>query len=320
MKTGLSAVIYKKAFHLHYLNATVSDSTRFLFALLALDGVGQVTARRLLRHFSSLEDVRRYPHEQVLTRLKGVPKAANLVANLFDDTVMTPALAEADRTLLELARRRLEVLTSRHEAWPAAFEMLPNSYQPAYLQTYGRLDAFARPRVAFFATPPLQPDHFERSEALQRHLKALRIAPVTAGLSGFDVVVQKIATTGATRVPVMVVLAAGMAHLPPPLRPMASQSVRSGGILISPFALQHGPFDYDDKTRAHVMAALADACVFIEPKPKTPNALAMQWAHEVGRPVFGMPASDAPLPDYVHPIASEIDFEWVARAVLGEDH
>ena len=52
----------------------------FALALLRLDGVGRVTAHRILEHFGSAETLRETPREQVRLRLRGVPRADETVA------------------------------------------------------------------------------------------------------------------------------------------------------------------------------------------------------------------------------------------------
>jgi hypothetical protein len=106
-----------------------------------------------------------------------------------------------------------------------------------------------------------------------------------------------------------------MTRIPPPMRPVISATVKAGGLLLSPFAMDHGPFEHDDKERALVLAALAQTCVFFEPVPDTPEWRAMTWAVEAGRPVFGAAAEGHPLPAPVHPLHSEVDFDWVLAAV-----
>src|SRR5690606_20206812 len=111
--------------------------------------------------------------------------------------------------------------------------------------------------------PPLDEAAYERAQALVRHLLGRGVVPVTGAAHGLDVVVHKLAT-GAGR-PAVLVLACGMTRLHRPLRPVVSAAVRAGGLMLSPFAMDHGPYDHDDRTRALVQAALATACVFLHP-------------------------------------------------------
>ncbi len=295
-----------------------SDSTLFALALREMEGVGRVTAGRLLTHFATYADLLRTPREQVLTRIKGAPNAQALVTRLFDEAAMTEKLATAQAAAAENEKRGVHTLSPPDEAWPAGLEDLPLAQRPFLLYAYGPLEALARPLVALFARPPLSEAAFETAQALVRHLLPHGLVPATGAAHGFDVVVHKLcAGAGA---PGLLVAPAGMARLAPPLRPTVTAAVRAGGLLVSPFPMTHGPFDHDDKERALTLAALARACVFFEPKPDTPEGHALTWALDAGRPVFGIAADDAPLPETVHRLREPVDSDWVvaaAKAVEG---
>lgn len=297
------------------LSDTASDTTLFALALDAMDGVGRVTAGRLLTRFATHGDLLRYPREQVLARLKGAPRSSDLVATLFDQEAMAARLDTAARTLDHLRAVRVVPLALPDPAWPAGLNDLPRGDRPFLLYTYGHLEALRHPCVALFARPPLSPEPFEQAQALVRHLVPHTVVPATGAAHGFDVVVHKLCYGGPTGYPSLLVASAGMAKAPAPLRPAVSAVVKAGGLFLSPFAMEHGPFEHDDKTRALVLASLAQACVFFEPQPKTPEWHAMQWAIEAARPVFGIASAQHPLPDAVHRLQSEVDFDWVLAAV-----
>lgn len=279
-----------------------------------MEGVGRVTAGRLAAHFSSYPDLQRYPREQILARLKGAPRAADLVNRLLDPGAMQPHLEAADAQLAQLAHQRVHVLSPRDEHWPARVDGLPRGQRPVVLYTYGTPAALRRPSVALFARPPLHDEAFDQAQNLARHLKPHGILPVTGAAHGFDVVITKITATGNTAGPSILICNAGMGGLPPPMRPSASLAARSGGALVSPFPMNHGPYEHDDKERALLQAALARACVFVEPLPDSPEWVAFQWALSADRPVFGIPAPGASLPDRVHPLKAAVDFDWVVAA------
>lgn len=292
-------------------------SARFALALDQMKGVGRVTAGRLLGHFGTYEALRRFPREQVLARLKGTPRAQQLVALLFDDEAMQPYFEAADAALAALAERRIEVLTPPDDAWPTGLVDLPRAHRPALLYSYGHAAVLGAPLVALFAQPPLTPAAFEQAQALVRHLLPHGLVPATGAAHGFDVVVHKLCHSGAPARPSLLVAQAGMTRTPPPLRPTVSAVVKAGGLFLSSFAMNHGPFDHDDRERALILAALARACVFFEPETSTPAWHALEWAVEAGRPVFGVAAQEQPLPPAVHPLRSAIDFDWVLTAAKG---
>ena len=95
----------------------VSDTACFALALDAMDGVGRVTAGRLLAHFATYADLLRYPHEQVLTRIKGAPRSTALVSTLFDQNAMATRLEDAEQALAHLHTLRVKLVTQRDPAW-----------------------------------------------------------------------------------------------------------------------------------------------------------------------------------------------------------
>jgi predicted Rossmann fold nucleotide-binding protein DprA/Smf involved in DNA uptake len=295
-----------------------SDPVLFALALDRMEGVGRVTAGRLLSAFADYDDLRRYPREQVLARVQGAPNAEGLVRRLFDEAVMQPHF-EAARTLRDrLEEQRVVVLAPGHADWPTGLDALPRNRRPFLLYTYGHRDVLRRPCVALFAPAKLRSAPFEQAQDLVRHLLDADIVPATGAAHGFDVVVHKLSAAGPAPRPSLLVAACGMAKLPPPLRPTVSAAVRAGGLFCSPFPMQHGPFEHDDAERALVLAALADACVFFDPTPETPEMKALTWAVAEERPTFGVPAPEHPLPEAVHPLRTTTDADWVVAAAQPE--
>ena len=283
-----------------------------------MDGVGRVTAGRLLSHFADYDDLLRYPREQVLARIKGAPRSKALVDALFDREAMSALLNEAGQTMESLRKQRVALVTMRDTAWPAGLGDLPRGSRPFLLHAYGRLDVLRQPIVAVLARPPLTTASVEQAQALVSHLVLHGVAPATGVSHALDEAVHKLCYGGATGFPSLLVASAGMTKTPSTMRPTISAVEHAGGLFLSPFAMNHGPFDHDDKERALVLAALAHACIFFEPTPHTPEWNALTWAAETGRPVFGVAADQHPLPERVHPLHSDVDFDWVLAAVQRE--
>ncbi len=285
-------------------------SSALALALLGTDGIGRVTAQRLLAHFPTLAVLRATPREQVLLRIKGAPNAADLVAHLFAPAMDT-ALAEAEATLGTLEARRVEVLTAQDARWPTGLADLDRADRPVVLYAYGDPGLLGRPAAALFARPPVPGPAFEVAQDLVRRLIAHGVVPMSGAEHGFDVVVQKLCASAGH--PSIVVSNVGMAKLPSPLRPVVTATVRSGGLLVSPFPMEHGPFRHDDAERALVMAASARASAFFAPRDETHEARAMAWCLAHDRPAFGMPAED-PLPPRVHALERPLDLDWLIAA------
>ena len=265
------------------------DPAAFALALLSMDGVGRVTALRLLERFASLDAVRATPREQVLLRLKGAPNAEQTVSTLFDEA-FRPLLARAEAEVAGLRDKQIAVLAPGGAGWPEGLDDAPRSERPVVLYAYGDVAALARPALSVLARAPLDGPPFETAQAVVRRAAAPP-ALVVGAQSGVDLALQKVALdTGA---PVVVVVEAGLARLRPSMRPAATAAVRAGGVLVSPFPMTHGPFDHDDRERALVQAALGTAVCAVAPPPDSPEDRAAAWAAGAGRPLAVVPPADS---------------------------
>ena len=265
----------------------------FALALLSVDGLGRTTAHRILERFPTAAALRETPREQVRLRIKGAPRADRLVEAVLDEAF--PAALDAARAAIDgLGARGIWATAPGDDAWPSGLDALERSDRPVVLYAYGDLGALARPALACLGRPPLDAAAFEAAQTLARHALAHGAGVVTGARSGFDVAVQKL-SLGAGRGAVAV-LGCGLARLEASLRPAATALTRGGGLLVSPFPMEHGPFDHDDRERALVQAALGRAVAVVGADEGSPERRAYDWAVEAGRPVAELTgsASDTP--------------------------
>lgn len=260
-------------------------------ALLSLDGVGRVSAHRLLERFPTPDALRATPREQVLLRLKGAPHAEQTVATLLDADTFRPALDRAEAEVAALRDKGIGVLAPGGAGWPAGLDDTPRAERPVVLYAYGDTAALGRPSLAVLAQAPLDGAAFEAAQALVRRVATgLRSAPpalVVGAQSGVDLALQKVALDAGA--PVVAVVEAGLARLRPSMRPGATAAVRAGGVLVSPFPMTHGPYDHDDRERALVQAAIGTAVCAVAPPPDSPEDRAAAWAAGAGRPLALVP-------------------------------
>ena len=265
----------------------------FALALLSLDGVGRVTAHRILERFPTLDALRATPREQVLLRLKGAPHAERTVDALLTPGALAPALDRARARIEALQAKRVHVLAPGDAAWPAGLADLPRDARPAVLYAFGDLATLEARRLSFLTHAPVDGPVFETTQALARDAFARGVGPVLGARHGVDLALQKLAL--AAEVAVVAVVGSGLARLDRSMRPGATALTRAGGLLLSPFSMGHGPFDHDDRERALVQAALGSAVCAASPPPGSSEARAAAWAASAGRPLAVVPpVDDAP--------------------------
>ncbi|MFN3596055.1 MAG: DNA-processing protein DprA [Rubricoccaceae bacterium] len=292
-------------------------SAPFALALLHLDGVGRVAAHRLLERFGTYEALRAAPREQVRLRLKGVPGADAVTARLFDDGLMADALARARAEAEALAGRGVALLAPGMPGWPPGLTDLGRGTRPVLLYAFGNTALLGRPTLAVLGRPPLPPESFEHAQLAARHVWARGGVVATGARHGLDLALIKLGTAAGGGV--VAVVEAGLARLTPSMRPGATALVRAGGLLVSPFAMTHGPFAHDDRERAAVQVALARAALAVAPEAGTPEDRAMAFGAEAGRALFVLlPAPpDAPWTARAQALTTAPDLTAPARA-LGE--
>ncbi len=292
-----------------------SPAAVFAYALEELPGVGRVSAGRLLDSFGTYERLLRFPREQVLLRLKGLPHAADLVATLFDSVKMEELLAASRSRLGELTARNIRVLSPPDKDWPAQLDELPASSRPNLLYGYGDVGLLLRPGVAVVARAPLSDLAFDLAQSLLRRLFAAGVQVLVGTSGGFDVVAGKLASDAGQAL--VLVASSGLTRIPRTFRPVAAAAVREGGLLCSGFAMGHGPFEHDERDRFLLQSTLAKAVVFVDPGDRTLENEAIVHAVESRRAVFGLRGPRTAIPEAVHVLATPADFDSVIAAVGG---
>jgi len=289
----------------------VTAATLFALAIARLSPNDWATGGWLVRHIDSPEALYAYTPEALQAHLGNRPEVTRLLAQLFNVSFMRQLLTRTSTELTSLITRRVQVLTPHDEAWPASLEALPPHQRPFLLFAYGNLELLKQPTVALLARPPISEAAYERVQELTLHLVKAGCIPITGALSGFDVALQKLCHNAPRSHPAIMIAHTGLAQLLPPMRPVATATLRAGGLLLSPFLMELRPNERRDRQRAFIQTALSRATVFIEPRPDTPEQIALDWAVQAHRSVFGI--STRTIPE-VHPIRESVDFEWVVEA------
>jgi predicted Rossmann fold nucleotide-binding protein DprA/Smf involved in DNA uptake len=255
----------------------------FALALLEIEGVGRATANRILARFSSPEELAATPREQVLVRLKGTPAAAAVVQRLLEPG-LRDGVATWRKRVEALASRRVIVVAPGHPHWPAGLDALAPAHRPVVMWAYGNTACLTGPTVAVLGPTPLPHHEYELAQALTRRLLAEAIVPVVGLRPGFDVALHRMAAAAGR--PLAAVAPCGLARVDGSVRSSATSVVRAGGLLVSSFPMDHGPFEHDEVERGVVQAAIARVTCAFAPAAGGPEGRALVWAAANGRPAF----------------------------------
>ena len=279
----------------------MDKAAAFALALQSMNGVGRVTAARLLHAFPAYEALAGYPREQVLLRIKRTPNAGAIAKALFDRAAMESLLCAASEEIDALLSRGIRVMSAHSECWPVALDELPPARRPLLMYAYGRTEVLATSKFVSVSC-----EDAEAANLVGRLLKRISRLGYGAvlGLSGSPLPVPP--QDG----PTVLVLPMGLGKAPASVRPVMLEIVRRGGLLLSPFAMQHGVYRHDEREASLVMAALARVCVLVRGASASSPALsAAAWAQGAGRTVCALETDAAILPQNVRIMASGADLD-----------
>jgi len=287
----------------------MSDIAILAMALNAVEGLGRVSVGRLIQKFGTLEAIQQLSHD-MLQRYLPHRGTAKIIENLQDTNAMEGCLEAARKAVARLAANNLSVCASGDAAWPESLNSLDIQDRPLPLYIYGSLDALMLPSVGFFM-PPETADPLKK-EAIRLAERVLEdgMTLCTGISSDLDAELQSLCGSR----PSVLVAHCGFARVSGDMRPTISRVRKAGGVLLSAFPLEHGPFKHDAKDRALMMAALSACCVFVTPAPGSPDWKAMEWCHSQSKSVFAWGIDDHDLPDYAHKIQGDRDLDWVLLA------
>lgn len=237
-----------------------------------------------MEHFPTLEELRTTPREQVLVRLKGLPRAEATVNTLFAEGVIEEEIQNATAYVKETRERRVEIITPLDDGYPPRLNNLDAAHRPTSLFLFGDPSLLKTSTVSFFAEEPLPQPALEAASRLAMNLSRHAVTAIIGCASGFDTTLLKQAA--GIRAPSIAVVPAGLSKLDTSLRPAAAALARSGGCLLSPFEMAHGPFDHDMKEAQRVQAALSAAVVALNAPPDSTTTHIIEWARSREIPIF----------------------------------
>ncbi len=279
----------------------MDHTATFALALQSMNGVGRVTASRLLRAFRTYEALAGFPREQVLLRIKRTPNAGAIVAALFDRSSMETLLCAASEELDSLRSKGIHVLSAFAANWPVSLDSLPPASRPLLLYAYGQIEV---PRSDFVSVYCGDSREADLVRALLDRILNRGYAPLI--------------TSSAAALPMpsgggamALVLPMGLGKAPADLRPVMLEIVRRGGLLLSPFPMQHGPYRHDEREASLLMAALARACALVRCASSLPALAGADWAEGAGRIVCALQTEAALLPRNAVMMETESDLDAV---------
>jgi len=245
------------------------------------DGVGLLTAHRLLEHFHTPAAIFAASHAQLLALVKRDQADALLRLAAAD----LAAQVEVVMTWLQLQGNRL--LTLDHPDYPQALREI--AAPPLMLYLKGRTELLARPSLAVVGA---------RNASTQGMLNAARMAQalseagltIVSGLAlGIDAAAHAGGLNGSGST--IAVVGTGADRIYPSRNGKLARQIAEEGCIVSEYALGTPPLRDNFPRRNRVISGLARGVLVVEAAAKSGSLITARLAAAQGKDLYAMPGS-----------------------------
>lgn len=257
---------------------TTASFTYYMLALTRIEGVGTITARRLLRHFKNPEAV----FNASRAELSSIEHIGKLTARKISDFSRFDLV---DKELNFTAKNNIETLTLFDEAYPKLLKQCPDA--PVVLFKRGMADLHLQNSISIVGT---------RKITAQGHTFIKKLLPaitdyLPAVVSGYAFGVDICAHLAAieNRLPTIAVLGHGFNTTYPARHRKYNTLIEENGCFLTEFWSSDTVERENFVRRNRIVAGISQATLVVESALKGGSLLTAQMANDYHREVFAVP-------------------------------
>lgn len=247
-------------------------------ALTFIPGVGDVTARTLLHHFGSAEEIFRSKKNL----LKAVPGIGEKIA---DGIVKKDYMKRAEEELCFVEKYRINVLSYTSDNYP---ERLKNCCDAPILLYYkGKADLNSTRIISIVGTRKATSYGRELTQRLIEDLRQHQVIVVSGLAYGIDGIAHKACIK--EEIPTVGVIGHGLDRIYPAQHRAIAECMLDKGGLLTEFPSGTKPDRENFPRRNRIVAGIADATVIVEASIKGGALITAELANSYNRDVFAYP-------------------------------
>lgn len=249
-----------------------------LLALLKVDGIGDVLAKKLLNHFQSAEEIFKSKAIQ-LASVDGIGKV--VIKNLKDKSVFESAKAE----LHFIKENNINVLFYKDENYPYRLKHCIDG--PILLFSSGTIDFTNRKIISIVGTREITSYGTEFCKKLIEDLAPLNPIIVSGFAYGVDIVAHKAAMDN--NLQTIAVVAHGLNQVYPKVHKKYVAKMEENGGFLTEFWSTSNPEKENFVKRNRIVAGMCEATIVIESAEKGGSLITANLANDYNRDVFAVP-------------------------------
>lgn len=249
-----------------------------LMALLRVEGVGDIMAKKLLSYFGSAEAVWNAKTSQ-LSAIDGVGSV--LLKNLKDKTVFEKAVQE----LQFVQKNKIEVLYFQDEEYPDRLKHCIDG--PVLLFSSGNINLKKRRIISIVGTRQITSYGMEFCRKFIEDLAPLDPLIVSGFAYGVDIVAHQLAMEN--NLQTIGILAHGLNQIYPKVHKKYVAKMEENGGFMTEFWSSSNPDKENFVRRNRIVAGIAEATIVIESAERGGSLITANMANDYSRDVFAVP-------------------------------
>jgi DNA processing protein len=250
----------------------------YLLALLRIEGVGDIMAKKLLNHFGTAENVLKAKSQQ-LASIDGVGSV--LLKNFKDKTVFEKAQQELDF----IRNNNIEVLSFQDDDYPDRLKHCIDG--PVLLFSAGNINLKKRKIISIVGTRQITSYGTEFCRKLIEDLAPLDPIIVSGFAYGVDIVAHQLAME--YNLQTIGVLAHGLNQIYPKTHKKYMSKMEQNGGFMTEFWSTSNPDKENFVRRNRIVAGMTEATIVIESADRGGSLITANMANDYNRDVFAVP-------------------------------
>lgn len=259
--------------------STLNPDLLYQIALTQVDGIGPLTAKKLVSHCGSAEQVFKSPPDQ-LAKIEGVGK---FIAGAFKNK---KCLSRAEQEIAFIEKNAFTALSFLDKAYPRRLKNCDDG--PLVLFQKGNVNLNANRTIAVVGTRSSTEYGQSFCEKFIADLAPYNALVISGLAYGIDAHAHGCAVKN--KIPTIGVLAHGLDTIYPYLnRKLSENMLAAGGALVTEFLSQSKPDRENFPKRNRIIAGISDAVLVVEAAKKGGALITAQIGNSYHRDVFAVP-------------------------------
>lgn len=250
----------------------------YTLALLQVEGVGDILAKKLIHHCGSAEEVFK-AKKTTLTKIEGIGKS--LLKNIQDKTVFQ----KTENELRFIEKENINLWYYQDNHYPERLKQCIDA--PVLLFQSGNIDLSNRKVISIVGTRQITTYGSEFTKKLIEELTPLNPIIVSGFAYGVDIVAHQAAMD--FNLQTIGVLAHGLNQIYPKTHKKYMVKMEENGGFLTEFWSDSKPDRENFVKRNRIVAGMSEATIVIESAEKGGSLITAQIANDYNRDVFAVP-------------------------------